>query len=106
MSFNLAQIRHSGAIRQIESSGRQLGSSVDFTVRGQITRFVTGIAQYTYSKTLNNTGGISWFPASDQYDEVGRVQGRADFDRKRHRPANPFWRSLRGCAITLRLASV
>jgi hypothetical protein len=71
-----------GQIRQIESSGRQVGNSLDFTVRGQISRYVTGIAQYTYSKTTNNTGGITWFP-QNQYDESSEW-GRADFDQ-RHR---------------------
>jgi hypothetical protein len=71
-----------GEIRQIESSGRQVGNSIEFTVRGQITRFVTGLAQYTLSRTENNTGGVTWFPAN-QYD-LSTEWGRADFDQ-RHR---------------------
>jgi hypothetical protein len=40
------------------------------------------MAQYTFSHTNNNTGGILWFPAN-QYSLQGEY-GRADFDQ-RHR---------------------
>jgi hypothetical protein len=69
-----------GQVRQIESSGRQSGNSILFTLRGDVTRFFTGLAQYTVSWTNNNTGGINWFPA-DQYDLSGEW-ARADFDQR------------------------
>jgi outer membrane receptor protein involved in Fe transport len=71
-----------GVVRQIESSGRQAGNALGVSLQGQITRYFTGLAQYTYSRTLNNTGGIAWFPAN-QYDLSGEWS-RADFDQ-RHR---------------------
>jgi hypothetical protein len=71
-----------GVVRQIESAGRQSGNSLEVTIRGQLTRFATGLIQYTLSRTYNNTGGITWFPAN-QYDLSGEW-ARADFDQ-RHR---------------------
>jgi hypothetical protein len=41
---------------------------------------VSGLMQYTLSRTDNNTGGITWFPAN-QYDLSGEWS-RADFDQK------------------------
>jgi hypothetical protein len=71
-----------GAVYQIESSGRQVGNSLDFTLRGDVTHYLSGQAQYTLSRTDNNTGGITWLPAN-QYDLSGEWS-RADFDQ-RHR---------------------
>ena len=71
-----------GVVRQIESSGHQLGNSLEVTLRGDLTHHVTGLMQYTLSRTNNNTGGIAWFPAN-QYDLSGEWS-RADFDQ-RHR---------------------
>lgn len=71
-----------GVVRQIESEGRQVGNALDLTVEGKTSRWFSGIAQYTFSHTNNNTGGIAWFPA-DQYSMEGEY-GRADFDQ-RHR---------------------
>jgi hypothetical protein len=71
-----------GMLRQIESSGRQSGDGIDVMLQGEVTRYFTGLAQYTLSRTFNNTGGIGWFPA-DQYDPRGEWS-RADFDQ-RHR---------------------
>src|ERR1700676_442918 len=71
-----------GVLRNIESSGRQAGNSLEITLRGQVTHYVTGLVQYTLSRTSNNTGGVAWFPAN-QYDLSGEWS-RADFDQ-RHR---------------------
>ena len=71
-----------GVVRQIESVGRQVGNSLEITMRGDLGRYFTGLAQYTLSRTDNNTGGVNWFPA-DQYNPSGEW-GRADFDQ-RHR---------------------
>ena len=71
-----------GIFRQIESSGRQAGDALDLTLQGEVTRYFTGLMQYTLSRTKNNTGGITWFPAN-QYDLAGEW-ARADFDQ-RHR---------------------
>ncbi len=71
-----------GVIRQIESTGRQRGNSLELMLRGNLTRWFTGQMRYTLSRTMNNTDGISWFPAND-YDLSGEW-GPASFDR-RHR---------------------
>ena len=71
-----------GVLRQIESEGRQTGNAVDLTLSSIRSRWFSGLAQYTFSKTTNNTGGIAWFPAN-QYSLQGEY-GRADFDQ-RHR---------------------
>jgi hypothetical protein len=71
-----------GVLWQIESSGRQAGNALDVTLQGEVTRWFTGLAQYTVGETKNNTGGIAWFPAN-QYVPSGEWS-RADFDQ-RHR---------------------
>ena len=71
-----------GVVRQIESEGRQVGNAVDLTLSSKASKWFSGLAQYTFSHTDNNTGGIAWFPAN-QYSLAGEY-GRADFDQ-RHR---------------------
>ena len=69
-------------IRQIESTGRQQSDSLSLTLRGRMTKWFNGQAQYALSRVYNDTNGIGWFPAND-YDLSGEY-ARADFDR-RHR---------------------
>jgi Carboxypeptidase regulatory-like domain len=71
-----------GAIRQVESTGRQDSDSLAVTLRGRMTRWFNGQMQYTVSRVDNDTNGIGSFPAND-YDLSGEW-ARADFDR-RHR---------------------
>jgi hypothetical protein len=71
-----------GAIRQVESTGRQETDSLQVTVRGRVSRSFNGQMQYTLSRGYNDTNGIGSFPAND-YDLSGEW-ARADFDR-RHR---------------------
>jgi Carboxypeptidase regulatory-like domain/TonB dependent receptor len=71
-----------GVVRQIESEGRQIGNALELTLNGKASRWFSGIAQYTFSHTNNDTGGITWFPAN-QYSLAGEYS-RADFDQ-RHR---------------------
>jgi Carboxypeptidase regulatory-like domain len=71
-----------GAVRQIESTGRQETDSLQITVRGKVSRWFNGQMQYTLSRGYNDTNGIGSFPAND-YDLSGEW-ARADFDR-RHR---------------------
>jgi Carboxypeptidase regulatory-like domain len=71
-----------GVVRQIESEGRQIGNALELTLNGKASHWFSGLAQYTFSHTNNNTGGIAWFPAN-QYSLEGEY-GRADFDQ-RHR---------------------
>jgi hypothetical protein len=71
-----------GVIRQIASDGRQRSDALQTTLRGRITKWFNGQAQYTLGRTYNDSGGLYWFPAND-YDPSGEW-ARADFDR-RHR---------------------
>ncbi len=71
-----------GAIRQIESTGRQAGDSLQVTLRGQVTRWFNGQTQYTLSRLWNDTNGLNSYPAND-YTLSGEW-ARADADR-RHR---------------------
>lgn len=75
--------------RQIESSGDLKSQSLEFGLRGNITRYFVGIAQYTLGRAYNNVGGntavgsragISSFPANN-YDLSGEWS-RADFDQR------------------------
>jgi hypothetical protein len=71
-----------GAIRQVESTGRQTGDSLQLTLRGQLTRWFNGQTQYTLSRLWNDTNGLNSYPAND-YTLAGEW-ARADADR-RHR---------------------
>jgi hypothetical protein len=59
-----------------------IGQSVQFTLRGQVTRFVNTQAQYSLSQTNNDTSGINWMPPNS-YDLSGEY-ALADFNQ-RHR---------------------
>jgi len=71
-----------GVVRQIESAGRQQADALQATLRGRVTKWFNGQAQYTLGRTYNDSGGLNSFPAND-YDLSGEW-ARADFDR-RHR---------------------
>lgn len=68
-----------GFVRQIQSRGHQFSNALDFTFRGSISHWFSGLAQYTLGRTWNNSGGLAWFPAN-QYDDTGEYT-RADFDQ-------------------------
>jgi Carboxypeptidase regulatory-like domain/TonB dependent receptor len=71
-----------GVIREIESTGRLVGQSVQFTLRGQLSRHLNTSVQYTLNQTHNDTSGINWMPPN-AYD-LSLEYARADFDQ-RHR---------------------
>jgi hypothetical protein len=71
-----------GVVRQIESAARQQADALQATLRGRVTKWFNGQAQYTLGRTYNDSGGLNSFPAND-YDLSGEW-ARADFDR-RHR---------------------
>jgi hypothetical protein len=71
-----------GIVRQIESEGKQLGNALDLTLNGKAGRWFSGMAQYSFSRTNNDTGGVTWFPAN-QYSLAGEY-GRSNQDQ-RHR---------------------
>ncbi|MCU1297591.1 MAG: hypothetical protein JWO91_1869, partial [Acidobacteriaceae bacterium] len=53
-----------GQERDIQSDGYQKSDGLELIFRGKPSRFFTGQVQYTYSKTYNNTSGITYFPAN------------------------------------------
>jgi outer membrane receptor protein involved in Fe transport len=67
-------------LREIESAGRVEGNALEITLRGDIGPRVTGMAQYVFGRTLTDTGGLNWFPASS-YAPSGEW-ARADTDRR------------------------
>jgi hypothetical protein len=69
-------------LREIESAGRRVSDSLEVTLRGNVTHFFNGMAQYRLSSAHDNTSGITYFPPN-AYDLSGEW-GRSDFDR-RHR---------------------
>jgi hypothetical protein len=69
-----------GVLRQIESSGRLESHSLEVMFRGDLSRFFSGLMQYTLGRAYNNTSGINSFPANN-YDLSGEW-GRADFDQR------------------------
>jgi hypothetical protein len=71
-----------GVLREIESAGRRATDSLEFTFRGNVTRFFSGMAQYRLAFAHDNTSGINYLPPNS-YDLSGEW-GRSDFDR-RHR---------------------
>jgi len=71
-----------GVVRQIESAGTLDAQSLQFTLRGQITRFLNGSAEYSFGRAYNDTGGIGWLPPNS-YD-LSQEYARADFNQ-RHR---------------------
>jgi hypothetical protein len=71
-----------GQVRQIESAGRQAGDALEFSFRGKVGKIFSGLAQYTLSRSRNNTSGVNFFPANS-YDPQAEW-GPADFDQ-RHR---------------------
>ena len=71
-----------GVLQQIESAGRLASQSLEFGLRGSITRHFKGIVQYTTGSAWNNTGGISSLPANSQ--DLSGEWSHAPFDI-RHR---------------------
>lgn len=67
-------------LRLIESAGRLEGNSLEVTLRGDIAPRVSGMAQYVFGRTMSDSGGLNWFPASS-FQPAGEW-GRADTDRR------------------------
>ena len=69
-----------GQVRQIESRGYQKSNSVEFSLRGKPTKYFAGQAQYTLSKTYNNTSGITYLPGNSNFPALDWA--RSDNDRR------------------------
>ncbi|MCU1266823.1 MAG: hypothetical protein JWM21_3141 [Acidobacteria bacterium] len=81
-SYSARPVPAIGVLREIESEGRRVTDSLEITLRGKVTRFFNGMAQYRLASARDNTSGITYFPPN-AYDLSGEW-GRSDFDR-RHR---------------------
>jgi hypothetical protein len=69
-------------VREIESAGTSRVNSVQFTVKGQLAPRVSGSVQYTLSRAMNDTSGVTWMPPNNS--DLSLEYARADFDQ-RHR---------------------
>jgi hypothetical protein len=69
-----------GVIREIDASARRHADSLQVTMRGRFGRVFNGQIQYALSRTMDNSGGLNWYPAND-YDPSAEW-ARADFDRR------------------------
>jgi carboxypeptidase family protein len=69
-------------LNQVESSASSRSHALSLTWRGGVGRWFKGMAQYTLSRTEDDTDGLFELPA-DNFD-LRPEWGRADFDR-RHR---------------------
>ena len=67
-----------GTLREIESAGNLTSNALKLSVRTKISRFFNGMAQYTLSRSYDDTAGIAAFPAN-QYDLSGEWS-RSSFD--------------------------
>ena len=66
--------------QEVQSSGRQVANALDLSFSGKISRYLSGMAQYSLSRINNNTGGINYIPPNS-YDLSGEYS-RADFDQR------------------------
>ena len=65
-------------LREIESDGNLTSNALKLVVRTRISRFFNGMAQYTLSRSYDDTAGIAAFPAN-QYD-LTREWSRSNSD--------------------------
>ena len=71
-----------GHVQEIRSDGRLRSDALELTLRGRYRKRISGQLQYTFSRAMNDTGGINWYP-SNQYAPLGAEWGPADFDVRR-----------------------
>ena len=86
-----------GVVRQIESAGTLDAVSLQFTLRGQLTRLLNGSAEYSFGRAYNDTSGVGWMPPN-AYD-LSLEYARADFNQ-RHR-LEAFGALTPGKAVTI-----
>lgn len=79
-AFQSRPDRGVNVLRLIESAGRLEGNTIEITLRGDIAPRVTGLAQYSFGRTMTDTGGVNWYPAQS-FAPRGEW-GRADTDRR------------------------
>jgi hypothetical protein len=71
-----------GQVRTLQSGGYQKGNSLELTFRGKPSKFFAGQAQYTLSKTYNNTSGITYFPGNSNFPSLDWARSSND---RRHK---------------------
>src|SRR5262249_31794543 len=54
-----------GQVRQIESAGTLDAQSLQITLRAQVSKRVSGSAEYSFGRAWNDTGGIGWMPPNN-----------------------------------------
>jgi hypothetical protein len=59
-----------GVLQEIESAGRLEGHSAKISLQGKITKYFSGMTQYTFERVYDNTTGIGYYPGN-QYDLTG-----------------------------------
>jgi len=69
-----------GVLRQIESSGGLESHSLETTLRGNMSRFFTGMVVYRFGRAMNDTDGVGSFPANN-WNKRGEWS-RASFDSR------------------------
>lgn len=69
-----------GQVRTMQSEGYQKSNSLELVFRGKPTKWFAGQAQYTLSKTYNNTSGITYFPGNSNFPWLD--WGRSSNDRR------------------------
>lgn len=69
-----------GQVREIQSEGYLKGNALELTFRGKVNRYFSGQIQYTFSRTDNNTSGITFFPGNSY--NAAADWGRSDNDRR------------------------
>jgi hypothetical protein len=69
-------------VREIESAGVMRTETLQFTVRGQMSKYFNGSAEYNFGRAYTDTNGIGWMPPNN-YD-LSLEYARADFNT-RHR---------------------
>jgi len=69
-----------GQVRQMQSEGYLKGNSLELTFRGKPSKYFSGQIQYTFSRTDNNTSGITYFPANSF--DAAADWGHSDNDRR------------------------
>lgn len=69
-----------GTLQQFESDGRGISNTFEVTLRRQVTKYFTGLADYRLGWAFDDTGGIFYFPPNS-YDLTGEW-GPSDTDER------------------------
>jgi hypothetical protein len=78
-SYLVRPLADVGDVREIESAGRQAGDALELSFRGKLRKWLTGLVQYSLSRTWNNTSGVAFVPARNEAPLA--EWGPADFDQ-------------------------